>query len=93
MFWIVCYDITDDKRRRKVADILESYGQRAQYSVFECDMSGRQQMTLQGQLQRVIDESEDDIRFYPLNEADIARVETLGRKAKINRLPAFYITP
>jgi CRISPR-associated protein Cas2 len=86
MFWIVSYDIISDKRRRKVMNILLSYGRRAQYSVFECDISDRQQMTLEGKLRKEIDEDEDDVRFYPLNQADISRVRTLGNKAKLNFL-------
>jgi CRISPR-associated protein Cas2 len=35
---VVSYDISDDKRRRKVAQIMEGYGYRVQYSVFECDL-------------------------------------------------------
>lgn len=84
MFWIVSYDIVDDKRRYKVSQILESYGTRAQYSVFECEISDRQQMSLMGALKEVIDVDEDDIRFYPMNAADIERVKTLG-KGKLNR--------
>lgn len=86
MFWIICYDITDDKRRRKVVKVMESYGIRAQYSVFECDITDRQQMTLQGQLDKIIEPEEDDVRFYPLNEADIKRVRTLGDNATLNFL-------
>lgn len=86
MFWVVCYDIVDDKRRREVVKIMESYGQRAQYSVFECDITDRQQMSLEGQLCEVINEQEDDVRFYPLNQGDIKRVRTLGAKAKLNFL-------
>jgi CRISPR-associated protein Cas2 len=84
MFWIVCYDITNDKRRRKVVDIMESYGQRAQYSVFECDITDRQQMSLRAKLKQVIDEDEDDVRFYPLNQADLQRVKTLGKQARLH---------
>lgn len=86
MFWIICYDITNDKRRRKVVDIMESYGIRAQYSVFECEISDRQQMTLQGKLAKVIDLEEDDVRFYPLNKADIERIRTLGNNTHLNFL-------
>lgn len=78
MFWVICYDIADDKRRSKVVKIMESYGYRAQYSVFECDISDRQQISLHGKLRKVIDETEDDLRFYPLNAADIKRVKTMG---------------
>jgi CRISPR-associated protein Cas2 len=91
MFWVVCYDIIDDKRRREVVKVMESYGHRAQYSVFECDMTDRQQMTLQGKLSEVIDENEDDVRFYPLNEGDIKRVRTMGKKARLNFLNAAEI--
>jgi len=91
MFWVICYDITDDKRRRKVVDIMESYGLRAQYSVFECDISDRQQMTLQGKLAKVIDHDEDDVRFYPLNQADIQRVRTLGNQVKLKFLDGHTI--
>ena len=35
MFYLVTYDITDDQRRTKVAKILEDFGDRVQYSVFE----------------------------------------------------------
>ena len=86
MFWIVCYDIVNNKRRRKVVKIMESYGQRAQYSVFECDISDREQMTLEGRLSQVIDEDEDDVRFYPLNQGDIKRVRTLGKHARLHFL-------
>ncbi len=86
MFWIICYDTPSDKRRRKIVKIMESYGQRAQYSVFECDITDREQITLEGKLSKVVGEDEDDIRFYPLNQADIKRVRTLGKNAKINFL-------
>ena len=38
---LVSYDISDDKRRRKVCKILEGYGYRVQYSVFECDLDDK----------------------------------------------------
>ena len=34
--YLVCYDISSNKYRKKVADILLNYGKRIQYSVFEC---------------------------------------------------------
>jgi CRISPR-associated protein Cas2 len=67
-----------ESKPHKVVTILESYGIRAQFSVFECSISTRQQMTLEGKLRRVINEEEDELRFYPLNEADLTRVKTLG---------------
>ena len=36
--YIVSYDITSNKLRRKIAKELENYGVRVQYSVFECSL-------------------------------------------------------
>ena len=90
MFWIVSYDIPGTKRRTKVAKILEGYGRRAQYSVFECDISDEQRDRLERALRRVVDETEDDIRFYPMNRADLKRVALLGR-AELYRARGWYL--
>ncbi|MEO1959002.1 MAG: CRISPR-associated endonuclease Cas2 [Nautiliaceae bacterium] len=39
---VIAYDITDEKRLKKVAKYLESCGIRIQKSVFEVDMSVRE---------------------------------------------------
>jgi len=90
VFWIVSYDIPSDKRRRRVGQILEGYGRRAQYSVFECEITEEQRERLEKALQQVIDEHEDDIRFYPMNRADIGRVRLLGR-AELYRARGWYL--
>jgi CRISPR-associated protein Cas2 len=90
MFWIVSYDIPNDKRRSKVAKILEGYGRRAQYSVFECEIDDEKREKLERALQREIDAEEDDIRFYPMNRADLKRVRLLGR-AELYRARGWYI--
>ena len=40
MFYLVSYDIPDTKRRTKLAKTLEDFGDRVQYSVFECILDG-----------------------------------------------------
>ena len=90
MFWIVSYDIPNDKRRRKVSKLLEGYGRRAQYSVFECELDETKCGRLEKLLLKEIDKEEDDIRFYPLNKADLERVRLLGR-AELQRERGYYI--
>lgn len=87
--WVVSYDIPNDKRRRKVAKVLEGYGRRAQYSVFECDIDETKRARLEVMLLREIDPTEDDIRFYPMNRADLERVVLLG-KAELYRALGWY---
>lgn len=41
MFCIVTCDIPDDRRRTKVANILENFGDRMQYSVFDMNCAAR----------------------------------------------------
>ena len=36
--YIISYDITSNKIRRRIAKELENYGIRVQYSVFECNL-------------------------------------------------------
>jgi CRISPR-associated protein Cas2 len=36
---LVCYDISDDKRLRKVFQSMRKFGDHSQYSVFECQLT------------------------------------------------------
>ncbi len=67
MRYVVSYDISSDKQRRKVVKILEGVGYRVQYSVFEADLNNKQLVTLQKRLKRYArPKSTDSIRFYRL---------------------------
>lgn len=81
---VVSYDIPDDKRRTKVMKIIEGYGRRAQYSVFECELQPTDLRQLQERLRDVIDDQEDDVRFYPLCQECLDKAHVLG-KAVIHR--------
>ena len=77
MHYTVAYDITDDKRRNKVAKILKDFGKRVQYSVFECNTDRRALLRLQNRLEKAINLQEDTIIFYHLCamcEKHIARI-------------------
>lgn len=76
---VVSYDISDDKRRREVAKIMEGYGYRVQYSVFECDLTGRQIQQMQRRLRPFVKNKEmDSIRFYPLPADAVEKITVLG---------------
>ena len=64
---LICYDISDDKRRRKVMGIMEGYGYRVQYSVFECDLDRRKTAELKRRLRPLVSKKEwESVRIYPL---------------------------
>lgn len=78
LLYVVVYDIPCDKRRQRVSDLLTGYGQRVQYSVFECFLSTAKYNELRSRLRKRIKSSEDSVRFYPLSSHTIGGIETWG---------------
>lgn len=81
MFVVISYDISEDKRRTKIHKILKSYGQRMQFSVFECDLTDTQYAKLRSRLGKLIKNDEDSIRFYFLCTCCQGKVERIGGEA------------
>lgn len=79
--YVVCYDTPSNKRRKKMADLLEGYGQRVQYSVFECVLSTEKYSELKMRLGKRFKEGEDCLRFYPLSSHTSHQVEVWGGPA------------
>jgi CRISPR-associated protein Cas2 len=79
--WIVAYDTPNTKRRRKLATLLEGYGQRVQWSVFECRLQKQELQTLVARLNRVVQVDQDRVRLWPVPESSCARVIQLGQTA------------
>lgn len=76
--YVIAYDIPSDKRRKKVADLLEGYGKRVQYSVFECILSEKKYLELQHRLRPRLNLEEDSVRMYPLSRHTLGQVEVWG---------------
>jgi len=70
MLWLICFDISDNKARRRVVKIIEGYGFRIQYSVFECLVSRKQIRLIQHNIGKLIAES-DRVLYYPICGKDI----------------------
>ncbi len=68
--YIVCYDISDDKRLRKVFKVMRGYGDHLQYSVFECQLTAIGLVRLRGELGGVIHHDEDQVLFVDLGPAE-----------------------
>ncbi len=85
MLVVVSYDVktdeADGKRRlRHVAKHCLNFGQRVQYSVFECLVDPAQWTKLRQKLVETIDERYDSLRFYFLGANWKRRVEHIGAK-------------
>jgi len=89
MFVLVSYDVATSeeggqKRLRRVAKACQNYGQRVQYSVFECLVDPAQWAVLRQNLLDEIDPAHDSLRFYFLGSNWRRRVEHIGAKPAID---------
>lgn len=85
MVVLVTYDVsTQDRpgqrRLRRIAKACESFGQRVQFSVFECSLTPALWTDLRGKLLSIYDPKQDSLRFYFLGEDDVRQVEHHGAK-------------
>lgn len=62
---LVTYDVRDDTRLRRVARLLEGYGERLQDSVFRCRLGGVELERLRWELTRLMAE-EDALLIIPI---------------------------
>jgi CRISPR-associated protein Cas2 len=67
--YLVSYDICEPKRLRKVAKVLEGFGVRLQYSVFECPLDEMRFAQAKATLHAVINHDEDQVLFVSLGPA------------------------
>jgi CRISPR-associated protein Cas2 len=74
-FALVVYDISDDKRRSKLHDVLLDYGTPVQYSVFECLLEPEQLERMKHAVAHVIRPRRDQVRYYYLCSACLAKTE------------------
>lgn len=90
MFYSICYDIRDDRRRIKIAKMLEGFGERVQYSVFEANLEPKELDRLRRRAMSILHPEEDLLRIYPLCAQCVERVEILGH-GEITQDPDFVI--
>jgi CRISPR-associated protein Cas2 len=79
--WVIAYDSPSDKRRRKMAKLLEGYGERLQWSVFECRLQPHQLRGL-GQCLNRIAMGEDSVRLWVVPK-DPRRPSSWGSQWKL----------
>lgn len=66
MFYLITYDISNDKRRTKLSELLDKYGVRVNYSVYECELNQTKfdKLLYEIELKKLIDKKYDSLRFY-----------------------------
>ena len=67
--YLICYEIANDKRLRRVFKVCKDYGVHLQYSVFESDLSPAEKTELERKLALEINAREDQVLFFELGPA------------------------
>jgi len=79
--YLVCYDIADPKRLRKVHKATEDHGERVQFSVYQCSLTNMQVAEFKADLRDIIELSEDQVLFIrlgPEKASTYEKIESLG---------------
>jgi CRISPR-associated protein Cas2 len=89
MFILVSYDVAisspgGKRRLRRVAKTCLNFGQRVQFSVFECVVEPAQWVALRNQLESIIDMDHDSLRYYYLGSNWKRKVEHVGAKPTLD---------
>ncbi|MPN38818.1 CRISPR-associated endoribonuclease Cas2 [bioreactor metagenome] len=89
MFVLVSYDVAisspgGKKRLRRVAKTCLNFGQRVQFSIFECVVEPAQWVVLKNQLESIIDSEHDSLRYYYLGSNWKRKVEHIGAKPSLD---------
>ena len=85
MLMLVTYDVDTTsragrRRLRRVARACLDFGQRVQFSVFECNVDPAQWTALRNRLISEIEPSLDSLRFYRMGTSWQHKVEHIGAK-------------
>lgn len=68
--YLVCYDIANDKRLKKVFKVCKNHGTHLQFSVFESDLTPRERTAFERELKAIIKHDEDQVLFVALGPAE-----------------------
>lgn len=86
--YLICYDIASDRLRRQIVKILEGYGRRVQYSVFECELTEKRYQELYQKLLFLAQGIQDgNICFYYICKNCTGKKQMIGIPKKLDSYP------
>jgi len=79
--YVVCYDIRNPKRWRKVFRKMKGYGEWLQLSVFQCRLDKVRVLMMEDDIRSIVNQKEDHVIIVDMGPADAIRpkVRSLGK--------------
>lgn len=90
MLTVFSYDVSEDKRRRKIARLLEDAATRVQYSVFETRMTRHQAEVICQRIAAHLGEG-DSLRLYVIGHDGERRSRVFGDGAPFESDQGFWL--
>ena len=84
--YLVAYDVREARRLRRVHKVVKDYGYPLQYSIFVCDLTRVELLSMKGDLLEEVELREDSIGIFDLGKPDgrgIDCVEYIGVRRAI----------
>lgn len=70
--YLICYDISDQKRLAKLARTLDKIAYRIQYSIYLLENASKSEvLALADEIMEIIDEKADDVRIYRIKNSGL----------------------
>lgn len=88
MRYIISYDISDNQLRNRLVRILEKYGERVQYSVFEAELTKDQLRNLIAELKVMIFpmlNKRSKVFIYPLKPHLVPQIKRIGHMVLLDK--------
>jgi CRISPR-associated protein Cas2 len=89
--WLVSYDIADNRRRRRTANVLHTQLERVQESVFAGWLTASQARTLLTSVQTELNTQQDQLRAWPLAQRQPERQRTHGQQDRLEPDPSHWM--
>ena len=90
MMMVFTYDVSDNKRRRRIAKRLEDQMSRVQKSVFEARMSRQSAERLAHEVSNMLG-PEDSLRVYAVGNAGYERSAVYGRSVPFESPDGYWL--
>lgn len=88
-WYLVSYDIRNQKRWRKAYQQLQGHGERIQYSLFRCRLTRTAMESLRWELEKLLTD-DDDLMFVHLCPHCASQVHERGEQQGWNRPPTRF---
>lgn len=88
---VAVYDVTDNRRRQRLFQLLKRYGVPAQKSAFEARLTTRERETLLRDVHRLLDADCDKFTLYPIASPQERGIQHIGPPRPDAQNPDYYL--